>query len=169
MCEPITMMVIGATMTAATNVMGAQAQAAGARAKEDEARMQAALLRRQADAEMTISGQAQRRRQEQLSKLTGGQRNAIAASGVTIEGSPTDVILDTTREASLDIAAIEYNAKVKAGNLNYGAVMQDTNAANLRQAARTADKGAVIGAISPFIGLGGNERFTTALGAKFGA
>ena len=169
MCEPITMMVIGATMTAATNVMGSQAQAAGARAQEDQARTQAALLRRQADAEMTISGQAQRRKQEQLGGLLGKQRNMIAASGVEMSGSPTDVMLDTTREANLDIAALEYNAQVKAGNLNYGATMQDTNAANFRQAARTADKGAVLGAISPFISLGGNEKFTTALGAKFGA
>ena len=166
MCPPVVML-MGAAMSAVTNVAGSQAQAAGARAQEDQARTQAMLLRRQAEAELTTAGQAQRRKQEQLGGLLGRQRNMIAASGVEMSGSPTDVMLDTTREANLDIAALEYNAQVKAGNLNYGAAMQDTNAANFRQAARTAERGGVAGAISPFIGLAGNERFTTALGIKF--
>lgn len=166
MCPPA-LMLMGAAVTAAGNVMGAQGQAAGARAQEDQARAQAALLRRQAEMEMTTAGQAQRRKSEGLDKLTGAQRTAVAASGVAMAGSAEDVILDTTREATLDIDAIGYNAQVKAGNLYYGARVQDTNAENYKRAARTAERAGVVGAVSPFLSLGGNKDFTTALGAKF--
>jgi hypothetical protein len=157
MCPPV-LAVVGALTTAASSIAGGMAQSNAAEAN-------AAIQRRQAMIE-TMAGQREaNRKSEQIDQVAARQRASYAASGVLVDGSPTDVIADTRREGQLDVAAIEWNARLKSGNLSYQAQVSDMNA-------KQARVGGFMGALAPIIGLGapganGGPSTFTRLGGMF--
>lgn len=56
--------------------------------------------------------------------MTGAQVAATGASGVTSDGSPTDVIFDSKRNAELDALNARYSGQVKAVGLRNQARIQ---------------------------------------------
>jgi hypothetical protein len=157
MCPPV-LAIVGALTTAASSIASGMAQSNAAQANAD-------LQRRQALIE-TMAGQREaNRKSEQVDQFTSRQRASYAASGVLIDGSPTDVIADTRREGQLDVAAIEWNARLKSGNLNHQAKISDMQA-------KQARTGGFMGALAPIIGLGapganGGPSAFTRLGGMF--
>lgn len=114
-------------------------------------RAQAAGLERQATSEQVSAGYEANRRQEQLAALTGSQITRIGAEGGDLSGSNLDLIGDSRREGLLDIAALEYGAQVRAGNLR-------TEAKAARANAKSAKIGAIIGGVTPMFDLAGNDQ-----------
>jgi hypothetical protein len=143
MCEPMTMlMAAGTVASTAVSMFGAsqkgdaQADAYNARAAEYAAN--AALDRRQATIGQITSQYEERQKQAAVAKLTATQINQYATTGMTLDGSPTDVILDTASQGALDVQAIQWNADLKASNKNFEAGIKDMNADTSRRAAKTA-------------------------------
>jgi hypothetical protein len=93
-----------------------------------------------------VGQQEARRKQEDAQRMIGKQIAQYSGSGVTIEGSPTDVIADTTRETYLDQQAVIWNTNQKSENLRYGAAISDMNAKGYKQAGNFALIKAGIGA-----------------------
>ena len=134
--------IIGGIVGAIGSVMGAQASAAASRAQADAYARQAMLERQQA--EFNASQQ-----QDKAIKLISTQRAGMLASGVSLAGTPTDVLIDTTRQTDLDVQAIRYNGEIKAQNFEMQARALGIKAQGQQQAG-------IFGAISPLIkGFGG--------------
>lgn len=117
MCLPI----IGAVISGVGAAMGAAAQSASHKA-------QANFERRQARLEQDAGAYKAARVQDNVNRVTGSQRAGFAASGLALSGSPQDVILDSTEEGALDVAAIRWNSRLAGENLRYKAQMSDMNA-----------------------------------------
>jgi len=73
-----------------------------------------------------------RRMAEQGKRFVATQRARYAASGVSLEGSPLNVIADTERNISLDIMATKLNAAAQANELGFKALQQRIAAGQLR-------------------------------------
>lgn len=129
--------IIGAVVGAAGSLMSGMMAA-------QNSRNQAAIYERQAAAERA---QAQFNADQQESKairLISKQRTGFLSSGVSLQGTPTDVLLDTTMQTDLDVQAIKYNGEIKAQNF-------EMQAAALRAKAGGQELGGAFGALSPLI------------------
>lgn len=133
---------IGGIVGAIGSVASGMAGAASSRAQADAYARQAALERQQADFNAN-------QQQDKAIHLIGAQRTAMLGAGVSLQGTPTDVLLDTTRQSDLDVQAIRYNGEIKAQNFEMQANVFRTKAAG-------QELGGAIGALSPLIkGVGG--------------
>lgn len=134
--------VLGAVASAAGSIAAGQAQAQASRAQADAYRRQAELERQQADFNA-------RQQEHKAIKLISQQRSSFLAAGVSLYGTPMDVIDDSTMQSDLDVQAIRYNGEIKAQNFDMQARALDVKASG-------AEKAGAIGAIAPIIkGVGG--------------
>lgn len=136
----------GAAISAAGSVISGASQAAQYRAQARQAEINARVQQEQGAYE---AGRASRNADRQLANMRG----QYLSSGFALSGAPTDVLVDSATEASLDEQAIKYNAQLKANNSIFEARMAKSNAGS-------AIMGAAIGAISPFISAGSQQRQT---------
>lgn len=135
MCLP--MAAIGGVLGAVGSIASAQAQAAGFEAQARQAERQAELERDKGAVEIA-------RTRDASARLTGRQVTAIATSGVSLSGSPQDVIRDSITEANLDIGAIRFGRDVNVQNF-------ETQADIARLNARQTRVGGFIGALTPLV------------------
>jgi hypothetical protein len=161
------MSLAGAGLSSVGAVAGAQAQQAGYERQADQYRTQAELLNRQANVEQDAGQYQQRKMQEKGAAVSAKQRVITAGSGFSIDGSPSDVVIDSRRENAMDVAAIKYSTDLKSDNLNFQSGVAGSNAQASDRAASTAGMTGIFSSIAPFIQLGGNEKFTTRLGLNF--
>lgn len=139
--------------------IGAMAQANAAAAN---AEAQAAMQERQALIERTTGSYKAERQAEKIKQIEGNQRANYAASGLALTGSPQDIIEDSATQGALDIAAIRWNSRLNADNLNYSAKVSRMNASNARAAAPIAFLTPVIGSVARFGGSFGGGMGATA-------
>lgn len=134
--------IIGGIASAVGSMAAAQASANASRAQADAYRDQAAREREQAN----FNAQQQ---EHKAIKLISQQRTAFLSAGVSLYGTPMDVINDSTLQSDLDVQAIRYNGAIKARNFDMQARALDVKAQGQEQAG-------AIGAIAPLIkGVGG--------------
>ncbi len=137
MCGPALAM-FGAFVSAAGTLYSGMAQAQMYRAQQ-------AQYNRQAQIERDRGIFESQRERERHRRVEGEQRAAYLSSGVALEGTPSDVIVDSGQENQIDIEAIKYGAQVREDNARFSAQMAGRNASN-------AMAGGFIGALSPLIG-----------------
>jgi uncharacterized membrane protein YgcG len=130
--------VVGAAGSLVSGMMAAQ-----------QSQQQAAIYERQAAAERAQAAFNAQQQEDKAIKIISSQRTAMLGAGVSLAGTPSDVLLDTTRMASLDNQAIKYNGEIKAQNFEMQAQLFRSKAAGQQVAG-------AFGAISPLIkGFGG--------------
>lgn len=66
------------------------------------------------------------RQQREATKTLGGMRAAYGAAGVTVAGSPLDVLEESAGQAELDRLTILHNGELKANGLNDSAALSRT-------------------------------------------
>ena len=143
---------VGAGVSAMGAMQQGQAKADADRRQAQEYRTNAQLQQRQASAE-EIAGQFQQRRmQEKAGQAAATQITSFGAGGVTLDGSPTDTIIDSRRESALDIDAIKYNTDLKSDNLVFNARNLAYNAKSADAAADNDQAAGMMGAFSSLIG-----------------
>lgn len=123
---------VAAVASAASSLVSGIQQAGVARYNQKLSQQNAASARAQAASEE----EAFRRKAE---RMKGAQRAAIGASGITLEGSPLDIIDDTEVEIEREALGIRY-AGAASGN------RYDDEAAGFGYRARSAMMGGYIGA-----------------------
>ena len=134
--------IIGGVIGAVGSLVSAQASAQASNQQAAAYQRQAALERQQAEYNAT-------QQQSKAIKLISSQRASMLAAGVSLQGTPTDVLVDTTQQTDLDVQAIRYNGEIKAQNF-------EAQAAALRSKADAQQVAGAFGAISPLIkGFGG--------------
>lgn len=146
MCPPV-IAAIGVIASVAGSVVSGIGAVNQANAQAAQANAQAQLQERQAGLELQAGQQDARRKQEEARRMIGQQIGQYAGSGVTLEGSPTDIVMDTQRETFLDQQAILLNSEMKADNRRYEAQISRMNAKGFKQAGTLAAVGAGINAV----------------------
>lgn len=140
--------IIGAIASVASGVIGAVGAAQSASANAQAADYDAAVKERnrktvinQAEAEI---GDKRREQRRQLAAV----RAAYGASGLTMEGSPLDVLEDSAMEQELDVERTRYGAELKSQGLSEDATLSRMKASSFRKAAPISAAASIIGGIS---------------------
>lgn len=137
MCAPA-MAVIGGIVSGVGSLVSGMQQA-------QALEQQAAWQQRQAVIEEQRGKYESERERDRARRLISRQRAGFLSAGVSLEGTPEDIIADTTAETELDVQAIRYGAQIRADNHRAQAAMTSASASQART-------GAIFGAISPIIG-----------------
>lgn len=110
----IAFLIAATAMAAASTAVTASSQASAARRSAKVAEQNAAAARRQAEADAARQKRAVER---QLAK----RRTAFAAGGVTLEGSPLDLLEDLAMEGELDVLGIRQRGLAEARQFSIAA------------------------------------------------
>lgn len=137
----------GSLVSGAGSIMAGNAQAAASRAqgKADRVAAQNSFYSGEFEAGKV---------QDQANKLEGRQIAGIGESGMTLSGSPLDVVASSASDAALDIGAIKWSARSQAENLQYKAKLEDMNAKSQQTGGYLNAAAGVLGSISKFTSLG---------------
>lgn len=100
-------MVAGAAMSAIGQLQQAQTAKAVGRYNQQLGERNAAIARDQTASEIV-------RQQRTARRVQGAARAAYGASGVTMEGSPLDVLEDNATQAELDTLTLKYRGELRA-------------------------------------------------------
>lgn len=128
---------LGGLASAAGSIYSGMTQAAGFKA-------QAQGKRYEADAASQSGSFESQQQENKNARLTGQQITAAASNGVSIAGTPGDVIVDSRTEGEMDKQAIRYNYQFKSNLADYEAKVAKVNA-------KSAKTGGIIGAIAPIL------------------
>jgi len=139
MCfDPFTLATIASTaLSAGGAVVQGQQQA-------QMAEYQAKAIEQQRQAEAQASAYEAQREKRKQDLLAANARAQVGASGVALEGSPTEVLLANARENQMDIEAIKYGSQLKQNALT-------TQAAITRYGGKQAKAAGIINAGSAVI------------------
>lgn len=121
------LMATAAVVAAVGAVRQGNAQAAAYRYQRDIAKQNATIARQQAASDVGDIRRAGR-------KALGGIRAAYGASGVTMEGSPTDVYEASASQVELDALRRSYSGELEAMGFKQEAAGYDMAATSARQA-----------------------------------
>lgn len=130
----------GTAMSAIGQLKQAGAQSAAGEYNAKIAEQQAGLARQQ-------SVEEERKFRIQSQKQLGSMRAGYGASGVTLEGSPLDVLAESAKTAEFDALTIRQGGKVKEQQYMAEARLQ-------RKAGQSAFSGALIGAAGSLLAQG---------------
>lgn len=128
---------LGAAVSAAGAIQGANAQAAEYKAK-------AAYNKRQAQVERIKGVYEAGRIKERGERVYGAQRAGYSAAGVEMSGTPTESVNDSVQQNELDVQAVMWGQTLAGQNYDYQAKIDKMNA-------KQAKKGGMISAISPLL------------------
>lgn len=135
---------------AAAAFFGAAGALSGGSSARREARRNAAVMRRNAAIARDQAAAEMLRQQVFARKVRGAMRAAYGAAGVTVEGSPLDVLEESAATAELDRLTIKYRGELRA--IGY----QDIAAASDRQGDDAFTAG-ILNAGSSVFGAFGNR------------
>lgn len=123
-----------AGIMAATAITQSLAAIGASKAQQAEYTARAVYNRRQAHAELLKGQYEAERLRDKGARLQGRQRALFSQAGVTLEGTPEEVVLDSVVENELDIQAVKWGQKIAAQNYEYEAKIDLMN----KKSAKTA-------------------------------
>jgi hypothetical protein len=145
-------MCLGAVVGLLGAVVSGIGAAAQMKAQAANHQMQAQMQERQAEIERAAGDYEAARTQDTVKRTLGSQRAGFLANGLSLQGSADDVIDDTAREGALDIAAVQWNSKLKVDNQKYAAKVSRANADSAKSAVGIAFLSPVLGGVARFAG-----------------
>lgn len=104
---------IAGVVVAAAAAAAAQYQAA--QQQEAQAKYQTKIAKNQAQASKNAAQVAEDNRREQDRRIMAEQRGLVGGSGLSTEGAPLFVMLDSAKEAELDAIRLRYGGSLQAG------------------------------------------------------
>lgn len=139
--------VIAAGMSAVSAISGAQQQKSAAKYNQKIANQQAVAAQQEAAA----NADKQRRA---ASKTIGSMQATYAASGVTLEGSPLEVLEQSARNAKLDELNILWSGDTRAQGYRATANLEGARASNAMTSGYMSAAGSLFSASSKFADSG---------------
>ncbi|OPL13591.1 MAG: hypothetical protein AVO39_10350 [delta proteobacterium MLS_D] len=103
-----------AAMTAASTAVTAYSAIQQGQAQKDMAEYNAAVARANADAAVEAAAHEELQTREEARRLRGRMMALYGKSGITMEGSPLEVMADAAAEEELDVWAIRKTGSTKA-------------------------------------------------------
>ena len=120
-------------------------------AKAEALDFSADISRRNAEQVKLDTAELEARFRRQSAKRRGSRRANIGASGITLDGSAYDVMLDSAVEEELQALTIKHSGDVEAMNQLLNAQLDEQKARNTRVAS-------VLGAVSGSASAAGNAK-----------
>src|SRR5262249_17978648 len=134
-----------AILAGAAGVFGAIGALQSGENAQKAASYNAALARQQADATLSQTA-ADADRQRRLGLLTQGRARAgYGASGITVAGSPLDVLAASAAENELDVQTINYRGNLRAAGLRDEAALDEFSGRTARQQSYISATAALLG------------------------
>jgi len=90
------------------------------------------------------------RQESRMRRVIAGQRVGYLASGVTLEGSAMELMVDTTVQGEMDRLAILYGGEVESVNQEAEAALSRMQGAAARKSAQFRAAGTLIGAAGSY-------------------
>lgn len=115
-----------------------------AEAAEATAAYNARLAKQQAGHEYEVAGENARRKARENARIIGLQRHAVAASGLTMSGTPLAMLGESVMTLQRDILDIGYEAAARGAALRSQAAVSTYEGKAAGGAARTAAWGGLI-------------------------
>ncbi len=140
------MAVLGATTGIVGNIIKGKAEEEQANKVAEAHEFNASQKERTADLIRKQATEDERRLRVQARREFGGIRAAYGASGVTLEGSPVDVLEDSVATAELDALTIREQGERKYTTLREEASFERQTAAYTREAGKFSVGKALFGA-----------------------
>jgi hypothetical protein len=122
------------TALAVATVVSVSATAMSADAQRRAANQNADFMTAQARQRLKEAAWKAEREAEQNEALKSRQRLAFNLAGVTPEGTPTDLLIDTTRKMELDALAIRYGGESSGASLETQAQLSRMQGQNAQAA-----------------------------------
>ena len=136
----------------ALGLIGAGIQAAGmiaqGRNAQTMAEYQARAYEQQAQADSQAAGYEMQRERHRQDLLAASARAQAGASGVALQGSPTEVLAANARQGELDIQAIRYGSQLRQNQLRTQAGIARFEGRQARTASYFGAAGAVAGGLA---------------------
>ena len=148
MWVPVALMVAGAVMSAVSSIQQGQAAKAAAQHNADMMRMRAQASRQQAQFN---AEQQQRQAHKQIGAMAAG----YGASGITLEGSPLDVLEESASAAERDKQAILYRGELAAWGYGNEATLDEFSGANAQRAGYFGAASSILGGAGKAMSMGG--------------
>lgn len=146
MADPATWAIIGTGLSAGGAIYQAQAASSAARSNANIADQNAVLSRQQAALEAA-------RHRRQSAKLLAGIRTGYLSSGLTLDGSPLDVLEESALNAEYDNMRITYGGELKARGYSDSAALDRMRARNSETAGYLGASAALIGGYGNYVKL----------------
>ncbi|GAA0614857.1 hypothetical protein [Paenochrobactrum glaciei] len=137
------MTLIGAGVSVAGQIAGAQAQSASYKQQAAYADRQARMASEKGEYDAILQGRSNDR---QIASMRG----QYLSSGIALSGSSLDVLQESATEASLDEQAIRYGAQVQSDNYRFQAGLARSNA---KSAVTGGYMGALATGVNAFTGI----------------
>lgn len=153
MCDPLTLAITSAVVTAGGAIYQGQAAQAAATYNARVAEMNAKIAERAAQDELERGAREEQRKRQEVAAIAAQQRAGMAAAGLDITfGTPLETLVDTAYAGEMDALTIRTNA-------NRAAYNREVEAANLRAQAqlyefegRSARTGSMLSAVGSLAG-----------------
>ena len=145
-------MIAGAAISAYGAIQSAQAQKAASQYNAALNERNATIATQQAEADVQMH-------RRQVAQQEGAIIAGYGASGVTLEGSPLDVLAMSETQAALDEKTIRYRANLKAMGYHDNATLD-------RMAGKTAEQQGYLNAASQFLTGVGQAGAASAAGGR---
>ena len=114
MADPVTWLAIGTMTALAGTAMSAVGQIQQGKEQQKWSEYNAAVAERDAKAAKAAAGHEASQKRKETERLLGRQRALYGKSGVTMEGSPLELMSETAAEGELDALMIERTGAVGA-------------------------------------------------------
>ncbi len=133
----MSMAIIGITVSLVGTGVAFYGQQQAAKGAEYTAEYNAELATQQAGYETEVSMENARRKARENAQIIGLQRAAIAASGMSPEGTPLAILGDSVTTLQRDIMDMGHESAMRANQLHSQAAMALTEGANTATGLRT--------------------------------
>jgi hypothetical protein len=134
------------------SVMSAQAQKKEGEAAKEAAQYNAAISRRNAEISMDQAAMDAEAQGRDARAKAGSMRAAYGASGVTMEGSPLDVLESSAITAEQDRQTILYKGRIKALGFEDEATLYDMSGENAEERGNSRSTATLLGGIGSAAG-----------------
>lgn len=131
MCDPVSAMI---GLQLAGTAVSAFGQISQGNTAAEMGKLQNQAYQQNAKSVETASAfeQLQERRKQELA--AGNARAQVGASGVALEGSPSEVLIANAGQGELDIQAIQFGSKVKSNQLRTQGALAEFSGGKAQQA-----------------------------------
>jgi hypothetical protein len=126
------------------------------RANRDMAYNNAVVMDQNAQAAEAEAAVSEGRHRQDVKRLLGAQRVSYAKSGVTSDGTPTDIETESMIQGELDSLLIRYNGATRAHALRTQAAYERYRGEMEYSAAKNKKDGNTLGAIGSLLGTMGD-------------
>lgn len=128
-------------------VMSANAQKEQGEAAKKTAEYNAGISRRNAEISMDQAATDAEAQQRDARRRAGAMRAGYGASGVTMEGSPLDVLEDSAITAELDRQNILYKGRIRALGFEDEATLYDMSGSNAEKQGNSRATATLVGGL----------------------